>query len=117
MKHEEDEDLEYNLKRPSVYRDFLELKAIIKTYKPAAGCARPSGSFVKVTHARGFRVDQFEEVHGIFLKHPILMIDTPGSQQWDRPNVEDILQLSFGSSVPVHSEFPPLTVPKIWTSD
>ncbi|KAF9505518.1 hypothetical protein BS47DRAFT_534626 [Hydnum rufescens UP504] len=110
IKYDEDETLPYEKRRPSIWRDWQELRELMEGVRPSTsdssgeGLSRPlrPSSDIKIVHRFSFNWSDQKNLEEIFRKNVVLLLDHSGPQTWDRTHVEELLQLRAETQVPVH---------------
>ncbi|KAF9513979.1 hypothetical protein BS47DRAFT_1362062 [Hydnum rufescens UP504] len=105
-KNDEDDELPDDQKRPSQYRDWKELSAIMeqeRAHLPTSpNKEADSPSFLKVLSGPQSDTLKESEATDLFRKHAILVVDTVLDQTWSREAAASILHLRPSTRVPVH---------------
>ena len=112
MKDEEDQDKPYSTKRPSIWRDWLEISEIMERVRPPPSDSTQGDSgapaqqkFVRLLHRSSFNWEHAKDLHTMFRSHAILLLEPTPNQVWGRFRAEEILQQRSRTRVPVHGEF------------
>jgi hypothetical protein len=102
-KDDEDQPLAPAKKRPSVFRDWAEMREILAVAIPASRAS----SFLKVWFAHpNSSLPGDHELVELFRHHAFLyLLPPPLQSSWDSQTAELVLQQKTRSSVPVHGEW------------